>query len=315
LSIEQQGKELGYRSSVLERWTRFFGEERTRKLISAFERPIPPAIRINTLREDKPEILIKKLGLKGFKLEKLSHFPKFGYQILDARNSIGVTTEYLLGKVQMQSLASQIPVEILNPQEGETVGDFCASPGVKLSQIAQWMNNHGVIVGIEKATSRIRRLKSNITRLGVSTIVLRMDAIYAPNLDLKFNKILVDAPCSGSGIIRKDKMRKTMKSREVRRLSRIQFGILQAAVQCLENQGEILYSTCSLEPEENEFVITKILERYPEISLNNIPKMLGMENGLDEDVDSRIDSILTKSGRIYPEKGHEGFFIALLCKE
>ncbi|MHA2494782.1 MAG: RsmB/NOP family class I SAM-dependent RNA methyltransferase [Candidatus Hodarchaeales archaeon] len=314
--ISQQAKKFGYNSTVIERWSRFFGEERVYKIINAFEKPIRPAIRINTIRENNPEILIKNLRKKGFKLEKQPNFSEFGYQILSApSSSIAATTEYLLGKIQPQSLSSQLPVAILNPQKEETVGDFCASPGVKLSQIAQWMGNQGKIIGIEIATKRIQRLRSNLTRLGCSAIVLRMDAKEAPSLDIKFDRILVDAPCTGSGVIRKDSTRKMMRSSEVRRLSRIQFDILKSAVECLKSQGEIMYCTCSLELEENELVIAKILDKYPELSVRPLPRLYGVEKGLDSSVDPRISLGLHKTGRVYPDTHNEGFFLALLYKE
>lgn len=313
--ISQQAKEFGYNPAVIERWSRFFGEERAYKIIEAFEKSIHPAIRINTVREDNPEILIKNLRKKRFKLERQPDFPEFGYQILSAPTSTAATTEYLLGKIQPQSLSSQLPVEILNPQKEETVGDFCASPGVKLSQIAQWMGNQGKIIGIEIATKRIQRLKSNLTRLGCSAIILRMDAKEVPSLDIKFDRILVDVPCTGSGVIRKDNTRKMMRSREVSRLSRIQFSILNSAVECLKSQGVIMYCTCSLELEENELVITKILEKHPELSLKPLPRLYGLEKGADSSIDPRIGPELGKAGRIYPDTGKEGFFLALLYKE
>lgn len=310
-----QAKALGYNPTVVERWTRFFGEDRTFRIMNALEQPIQSAFRINTLREDHPEVLVHNLRTKGFELMQQADFPRFGCQIKASSGSVGATIEYLLGKIQLQSLSSQIPVEILNPQKGEAIADFCASPGTKLSQLAQWVNNQGIIVGLEKATRRIQRLKSNLTRLGCSAIVLRMDAKEAPRLDLRFDRILVDAPCTGSGIIRKDKTRKAMKTREVNRLSRIQVSILSSAVECLQNPGEIVYSTCSLELEENELVISKILDKYPEVSLKVLPELFEMEKGLDDTVDSRINSELRKSGRLYPDADKEGFFIALLHKE
>ncbi|MFX0115891.1 MAG: RsmB/NOP family class I SAM-dependent RNA methyltransferase [Candidatus Hodarchaeota archaeon] len=315
LDISQAAKDFGYNPAVLERWNYFFGEERTYKLIKAFERSILPAIRINTLREDNPDDLVRYLRSKGFTLKRTPDFPRFGYQVLSTATSIGASIEYLLGKIQLQSLSSQLPVEILNPQEEERIADFCASPGIKLSQLAQWVNNLGIILGLEIATKRVQRLKSNLTRLGCSAIVLRMDAKEAPRLGLKFDRILVDAPCTGSGIIRKDPARKSMKSKEINRLSRIQFGILTAAVECLKEQGEILYSTCSLELEENELVITKVLEKYPAVSLKAFPQSFGIEKALDDNIDPRINSELSKAGRIYPDTGKEGFFIALLRKE
>jgi NOL1/NOP2/sun family putative RNA methylase len=314
--ISRQAKAYGYNSAVIDRWSRFFGEERVYKIIEAFEKPLRPAIRINTIRENNPEILIKILRKKGFKLNRQADFPEFGYQILSAPSaSIAATTEYLLGKIQPQSLSSQLPVAILNPQKEETIGDFCASPGVKLSQIAQWMANEGKIIGIEIATKRIQRLKSNLTRLGCSAIVLRMDAKEAPSLDIQFDRILVDAPCTGSGVIRKDSTRKMMRSSEVRRLSRIQFDILKSAVECLKSQGEIMYCTCSLELEENELVITKILEKYPELSVRPLPRFYELERGLDNSIDPRISPELSKTGRVYPDTSSEGFFLALLSKE
>ncbi|MHA2231349.1 MAG: RsmB/NOP family class I SAM-dependent RNA methyltransferase [Candidatus Hodarchaeales archaeon] len=314
-TISQQAKALGYTPTVVERWARFFGEDRTFRLMNALEQPIQSAIRINTLREAHPEVLIHNLRTKGFELIQQADFPRFGYQIKSTAGSVGATIDYLLGKMQLQSLSSQIPVEILDPQKREAIADFCASPGAKLSQLAQWVNNQGIIVGFEKATRRIQRLKSNLTRLGCSAIIFRMDAIEAPRLDLIFDRILVDAPCTGSGIIRKDETRKAMKTREVKRLSRIQTSILSSAVECLQNPGKIVYSTCSLELEENELVISQILDRYPEISLKALPDLFGMEKGLDDTIDSRISSELRKSGRLYPDADKEGFFIALLHKE
>ncbi len=227
------------------------------------------SIRINTLKGREEEIA-QRIEKRGIRLEKIP-FLKCGYWVIagDAHFSLAATQEHLLGLFYIQEAASQIAVEWLNPLPGELVLDCCASPGGKTSQIAQLMMNKGTIVACDVGRKTVA-LQNNLERLGVTnTMVYTSDArfftlpssftapssISAPiKADMKADKILVDAPCSGNYAIEAQWYRKRTIN-DIRACARMQKEILAAAIHNLKKGGTLVYSTCSLEPEEDEDIV------------------------------------------------------------
>ena len=154
------------------------------------------SLRVNTLKISECD-LVKRLKAKGVKLEKIP-FLKDGYWY-ESEFSLGSTNEYLQGYYYLQEAASQLSVQVLNPKSGEYVLDMSAAPGGKTSQIASFMENKGLIVAADANVLRLDSLSNNLERLGVKiALIYKKDTRYIDDFGLKFDKILLDAPCSGN---------------------------------------------------------------------------------------------------------------------
>lgn len=248
---------------------------------------VRPALRINTLKID-PKQIIGRLQKEKVKLVKVP-FLKYGYHYY-APFSLGSTPEYLLGYYYLQEAASQAAAELLDPKDGDDVLDMAAAPGSKTTYLAQLMNNTGTIVAIDKVKWRLLALRNNIERMGVTnTIIYNKDARYISDFKATFNKILLDAPCSGNFLLENDWFSKRTLE-DIKHNAKVQKELLSEGFNCLRKGGSMVYSTCSLEPEENEDVIAwgkKHIE------------------GFD----------LIKEKRYWPdETGTQGFFTALIKK-
>jgi len=302
----------GYDEFIIRRWLNFFGKEETIKLVEAMEKGIPKHIRVNTIKIDEEE-LISRLEERGFVLEK-TEIP-FCYKVVKEPFSIGATPEYLMGYYYVMEKSSCVPPLTLNPEPGDLVVDFAASPGGKTTFIAQLMKNRGVLIAIEANEDRIPPLIDNIHRMGVlNAVVVKMNAVRFKNLGIKADKILLDAPCSGEGVIHKDKSRKTDRgARDIRFCSALQRDLIESAIESLKEGGVLVYSTCSLTPEENEFVIQWALENF-NVELEEVewgdPAFTEIPN-----TDIKFSGEMKKCKRFYPHK-HEtsGFFVAKLIK-
>lgn len=292
----------------MRRWINFFGYNETVELIEAMEKGIPKHIRVNTIKIDELE-LIERLKDRGFILKK-TEIP-FCYKVLNEPYSIGATPEYLMGYYYVMEKSSCIPPLILNPKLDELVVDFASSPGGKTTFIAQLMKNRGVVLALEAKKERIQPLIDNIHRMGVlNTAVIQMNSVKFCNLNLKVDKILLDAPCSGEGVIHKDRDRKKVNGkRDIEFCSRLQRDLISSALKSLKPGGVLVYSTCTFSPEENEFVIQFALERFDV----KVERVKWGEKALAKKFD--LDKEIERCRRFYPHK-HEtsGFFVAKLVK-
>lgn len=303
-------KKYGYDEFIIRRWINFFGEEETLKLVEAMEN-VPKYIRVNTLKINENRLL-DKLRRRGFDLSE-TEVP-FCYEVVEAPYSIGATPEFLMGYYYIMDKSSCVPPLVLNPSEKDTVIDFAASPGGKTTMLAQLMRNRGSIIAIEANEERLKPLIDNIHRMGAVNIgVLRMDATGFYRTGIKADKILLDAPCTGEGIIHKDPTRK--KSRGVKDIafcSSLQRKLLDSAIKSLKEGGALVYSTCSLTPEENEIVIDELLKRH-RIHLEEIPYG---DPALTKIGEIKLNRELKKARRFYPHRHRcSGFFVAKIVKD
>jgi tRNA (cytosine40_48-C5)-methyltransferase len=288
--------------------------ERYKELDPTFSEDVElqSCLRINTLKvSEKP--LLKRLQRKKILLQKIPYLD-YGY-IYQAPFSLGATPEYLQGYYYLQELASQIPVQILEPKENDTVLDMAAAPGSKTTQMAQYMHNKGSIVALDSQGHRLRSLANNLERCGVSnTISYRKDARFAFDLKMQFSKILLDAPCTGNFCIEKGFFDKRTLAL-IKENARTQKELLKAGLQCLKPEGTLVYSTCSLEPEENEMMINWLIEKYPDIYLEKINFPIG-DPGLTKVFGQELNPEVSKTLRLWPHKTRtQGFFIAKIRKK
>ena len=273
---------------------------------------IKKSLRVNTLKI-RENVLVKRLSAKGVKLQKIG-FVKNGYYY-ESDFSLGATPEYLQGYYYLQEAASQIPVEILNPLPNDFVLDMTASPGGKTTHMAQLMNNEGTIVALDNDHVRIEKLQNNIERLSVKNVLIyKKDARFSNDLGLKFDKILLDAPCSGNFCVEKDFFRKRSVE-DFKNKAKVQKELIRSAFICLKKGGTLVYSTCSLEPEEDEMVIDWLLSNFEDAYLEEINLNIG-ESGLIKVFGKDLNPELKKTKRFWPHKtGTEGFFIAKVRKK
>ncbi|MFX0061408.1 MAG: NOL1/NOP2/sun family putative RNA methylase, partial [Candidatus Hermodarchaeota archaeon] len=231
--------------------------------------------------------------------------------------SLGATPEYLQGLYTLQGLRSQLPVISLAPTENDLTLDMCAAPGSKTTQAAQLMQNEGRLIAIDRSKSRLLALYENLARMGVKNCIsMVFDGRQISKLNLEFDKILLDAPCTGSGIINRDPTRKSSRVlKDIETLSKIQQQLLNSAVKVLRAGGTVIYSTCSLEPEENELIIDQVLKENKEIKIENLSLTHSGSPGLTKIGSTELDPSLKRCERFFPSEGHEGFFICKIKKE
>ncbi|MDO4742594.1 MAG: RsmB/NOP family class I SAM-dependent RNA methyltransferase [bacterium] len=272
---------------------------------------LPPykAIRTNTLKTDC-KYLEQKLAFLG----KKTQFCSDGYYVDEGAGSIGNHPLHHAGAFYVQEPSAMSAVTALDPKPGERILDLCAAPGGKTTQIAAAMKNEGLIVANEFIGSRVGALVSNIERLGVQNVAVscaRPDML-CNELQGFFDKVLVDAPCSGEGMIRKDKrILLEWNTDNIMACAQRQLKILQSAKLALSEGGLLCYSTCTLAPEENEGVVSQFLKANPEFCLVKIEKQFGVP-ALPEFADGIEDIKFAR--RIFPSLGGEGHFVALMKK-
>lgn len=269
------------------------------------------SIRVNPLRVEEKH-LVAQLHKKGVLLEKIPFAP--GYWVKDSPFSIGASIEHLLGMLTPQEAAAQLPVVVLDPKPGERVLDMAAAPGVKTSQIAGLMQNKGLLMAVDKNNRRIPALKNNLERMGVTnSIVLNTDAAKLVEWKLQFDKVLLDAPCMGNyAQAKQGEWFNEHSAKELDRNALVQKQLLGAAFHLTKKGGTIVYSTCSLEPEENEMIIDWALRTLPVMCVET-GMSIGVP-GLTKCFGKNLSKEVLHTRRIWPGQT-EGFFVAKLVKK
>ncbi|MBI4154041.1 RsmB/NOP family class I SAM-dependent RNA methyltransferase [Candidatus Woesearchaeota archaeon] len=268
--------------------------------------PLPKTIRVNTLKTTAEEMK---------KRMKLSPIPWCSEGFIAEGYALGNTLEHFLGYFYLQSAASMIPPVVLEPKEHEMILDMCASPGSKTSQIAAMMKNTGMIVANDSHIKRLKPLSLNLQRCGVANAL--MTITQGQNIkNAKFDRILVDAPCSGIGTIRKSyKTIQMWNPYFSRKLCNIQKNLLTNAYHLAKENGVIVYSTCTLEPEENESVVDAMLKRFPGLKLEKIKLDIQRSKPVMEFDGKEFSPEVEDCLRIWPQDNNtEGFFVAKFRK-
>ena len=267
------------------------------------------AIRFNQVNSVNCQDLVSRLLGLGLRLERISFLPQGFWVCGDSRVSAGAMAEYLLGLYSVQEAAAQVPVTLFSGLKGKRVLDVAAAPGGKTVQLADAMNNTGSIVALDISKQRLTALVNHLERCHIkNTVVYQLDARNSSKLSLKFDRILVDAPCSGN-FASDPRWFQNRTLTDVERNARLQREILMKATECLTDDGEIVYSTCSLEPEENELNIDWAIHR-----LNLQPVEINCPSGtsgLTRVFDKQLDPSLALSRRFWPDPT-QGFFVCKL---
>lgn len=293
---------------IVERWVKEFGEEFTEKLCIENNNKPELNIRVNTLKTTK-ENLIKKLQEQGMTVRQSKY--SNDSLIIENPTRITETKEFLLGYFIIQDESSTLVGQIVDPRPKSVVVDICSAPGGKATHIAQIMNNEGRILSRDIHDHKLELIEENASRLGINIIeTAEGDATKKDESLVNIaDYCLVDAPCSGFGLIRrKPEIKWNRKESDINELVNIQYNILNNVKDYLKVGGVLIYSTCTIENDENINLVNKFLEENKNFKLVNIEDKIKNKENISTLKDGYI--------QLYPHiHGTDGFYIAKMIKE
>jgi len=286
------------------------GDEEYAEFIESYNKPRHYGLRVNTLKIGLEEFL----KISPFPLEKVP-WTRDGFYYPEGE-SPGKHPYYHAGLYYIQEPSAMLPGEVIDARPGERILDLCAAPGGKTVQIAAGMKGKGILIANDISSDRVKALVKNIELCGVKNAIVTNDspAKLAGNFEEYFDKILVDAPCSGEGMFRKDEdAARSWENFKCDICAGMQRDILASVDRMLKPGGYIVYSTCTFAPEENEKMIAEFIDKHKGYELIEIPKRGGIESGRPNWANG--DAQLSKAARLWPHKlKGEGHFVAKLRK-
>ena len=291
---------------LVEKWLRELGSEHTEELLDSQNLISGLNIRTNTLKITRSE-LIDDLNRKGIKTEPAAYSPD-GIILPEYKGKVDKLPLFRKGYYQIQDQAAQITSHLLNPMPGDSVLDVCAGQGGKSTHLAELMEGKGTVIALDSDKRRLSNLIASSKRLNIRNIKTRIADASKSMVSLspkKFDKILVDAPCSGFGVLSRHPDGKWNKNEtDIKRLARLQKKILAESSSLLEKKGGMLYVTCTITREENEGVVNYFLRKNPEFHLVD----------LRDNIQEWGRELINDQGffRSFPHIHHmDGFFAAL----
>lgn len=305
-SVERLAIETSHPQWLVERWVESYGYEETADMLR--ENNIPPVqtVRVNTTKATVENVLttLEREGVKAVRSEVMPEC------IHLQTGQAARTAAFKHGLITIQDESSMLPANVLNPQPGMKVLDMCAAPGGKTTHIAEKMQNEGSILAMDLHPHKLDLIDENTARLGLEIVQTapidgRKAASFLPKES--FDAVLVDAPCSGLGVMRrKPDIKYTKREEDLESLQTIQLAILDNAAQVLKPGGRLVYSTCTVDKRENEGTVEAFLSQHPEMEseqLTNLPeKLLAKQN----------NGML----QVFPQDfGSDGFFVAAFRKK
>lgn len=303
--IKRISIEYSHPEWLVKRWIEIYGEDTTEKICNANNQPEKVSIRINRLKST-PDLVQTRLIEEGVDVELPAIYP-FALQIVNKGNPTSLNS-YQEGLFSIQDESSMIVAHLLDPKPGMNVLDACAAPGGKTTHIAELMDNQGRIIANDLHEHKERFIQEQANRLGITIIqTMSGDALDLLQHDIgTFDRILLDAPCTGFGVIRKKQDIKWNKQLgDIKTISYLQYQLLSNVSKLLVPGGKLIYSTCTIEPEENEKLVQRFIQENPQFQLDETIVM---------DLPSeRLKKCIKTPGmlQILPHDfGTDGFFIA-----
>lgn len=288
---------------LIDMWTNAYGKENTEKILRMSVGEVPVYIRVNTLKTDADKLicLLAEENVIAGKCDKLPNI-----LVLKKQGSVESLNAFKDGLFHVQDFSSQLCCSLLDAKEGDSVLDVCSAPGGKAFTISEYMNNVGSVTACDIYSQRVKLINDGAERLGIDIITTAVSdaACYNENLRL-YDKVLCDVPCSGLGIIRRKPEIKYKSVEDIDKLHNLQYSILCVTARYVKNGGRLIYSTCSLNPDENTEVVTKFLNNNKDFEITYIPdaeKFGIVENGMltvmpfENDSDGFFVAVLTRKG-------------------
>jgi 16S rRNA (cytosine967-C5)-methyltransferase len=262
--IEAAGIRWSFPDWMAARWIARYGSDEAERLMAALNERPPVTIRANTLRISREDLAAR---LRDEELAETDPTRLASEGLTVRRGAVGRWAAFAAGWCTIQDEASMLIARLLDPRPGELVADACAAPGTKTTHLAQLMGNRGRIIAMDPHAARLRLLSQAASRLGVGIIEAHPGSVAAVSGRWKgrCDRVLVDAPCSNLGVLRRNPDVKWRREEaDLDRLAEKQTGILTAAAALVKPGGRLVYATCSLEPEENDAVVGAFLDGHPE---------------------------------------------------
>ncbi len=316
-SIGQARRQLP--SGFVERLYEILSVSEADQALKALASDRKTALRVNTLKTDIRTVM-RSLADKAVKFQRVQWYEDALVLANESEKQAETWDEYADGRIYLQNPSSMIPPLVLNPKPGDSVLDMTAAPGSKTTQMAALMDNRGYILAVEKDFVRHARLQHNVQLMGVKIVEsLRGDAERLDQTHQNtFDKVLLDAPCSGEGTfsLSSSQTYRYWSLKLIRRSSSLQRRLLKCAIEAVKPGGYVVYSTCTLAPEENEGVLTAILEELRDqtaiLPIRIRFKPTRYTGGIPSFRDKTFHPSVRRAIRVLPSPWHEGFFCALL---
>lgn len=305
----------GYNEFLAEKLFHLFSVAEAIEFFEANEVSRPVTIRTNTLKTRRRD-LVQALINRGVNLEPIGKWTNVGLQVFESTVPIGATPEYLAGRYMLQAASSFLPVIALDPQPNERILDMASAPGGKTTHIAALLQNTGHVFANDANKARTKSLAANAHRMGCKNVtVCSYDGREFPKVMGGFDRVLLDAPCSGTGVISKDSSVKVNKSdRDFMLLSHLQKQLILCAIDSVSPEsktgGYLVYSTCSVTVDENEAVVNYALKKRSNVKLVDTGIAFGRE-GYTQYRGKTFHPSVALTRRFYPHVHNmDGFFVA-----
>ena len=275
---------LSHPDFLLQRWQRHYGEIEARKLAEWDNHPPETILRVEQA-VILPSDFLAKMKEAGIALELHPFSDREKFYILPRGLAVHKLPGYAEGWFTVQDPATSVPIDLLRPFPGESVLDACAAPGGKTAMIASRMKGEGELVAMDLHDDRIAVLRENMARLGLGWVEIAQGDARAPKKvlgDRKFDAILLDVPCLNTGVLRRRiDARWRVNTNRLKAIAETQYELLSACAELLKENGRIVYSTCSLEPEENEDLVARWVREHPGFSKTKAKKTFPPKTGTD----------------------------------
>ena len=283
--LKTQQPYLGYSHPewLVDRWQKRWGADRAAQLMEWNNRPPKTFARVNTLKADPAKLLVqwREEGVE-YDFVRQDWIEENLVFELKSHPPLSRLLSFQQGLFYVQDPSTLLAVRELNPQPGENVLDLCAAPGGKLTYMAQLIRNEGRLLAHDTSPERLKLIEQNCARLGITCVQPALPSTLNSPPSTFFDRILIDAPCSNTGVMRRRvDLRWRIRLEEIVRLQATQRGLLRAAASLLKPGGTLVYSTCSLEPEENQAVVDAFVGEFSGFTLERTRELLPFLEGMD----------------------------------